>query len=121
VSISAPRTLNQCSYLGEKKFGSGIVLLPVGHKLLYSSRLLKICNLYGPHKRGDVCVFMKDDGLLLISLLYLWEFSRLSTIRNVDTIAFINDGQVQEKGSHQSLMSKPESAYAQFVSIHQQK
>lgn len=46
---------------------------------------------------------------------------RLSTIRNVDTIAFINDGQVQEKGSHQSLMSKPESAYAQFVSIHQQK
>ncbi|CAK9214067.1 unnamed protein product [Sphagnum troendelagicum] len=46
---------------------------------------------------------------------------RLSTIRNVDTIAFISDGQVQEKGSHESLMSKPESAYAQFVSIHQQK
>ena len=40
---------------------------------------------------------------------------RLSTVRNADRIAFINDGQVLELGSHEELMNLKSGIYKQFV------
>ncbi|MXW52912.1 MAG: ABC transporter ATP-binding protein [Gammaproteobacteria bacterium] len=40
---------------------------------------------------------------------------RLSTIRNADNIAFLEEGVVVETGSHEELMSRPEGRYRAFV------
>ncbi|HAB35112.1 MAG TPA: multidrug ABC transporter ATP-binding protein, partial [Cryomorphaceae bacterium] len=40
---------------------------------------------------------------------------RLSTVRNADKIAFLQDGAVQEWGSHEELMALPHGKYRQFV------
>ena len=40
---------------------------------------------------------------------------RLSTIRNADQIAFLEDGRIQEMGNHEALMAIPEGRYRQFV------
>ncbi|OVA02909.1 ABC transporter [Macleaya cordata] len=42
---------------------------------------------------------------------------RLSTIRNADMIAVVQDGRIVETGSHELLMSNSKSAYASFVQI----
>ena len=39
---------------------------------------------------------------------------RLSTIRNADQIAFLEDGVIKELGSHQQLLAQ-NGAYAEFV------
>ena len=40
---------------------------------------------------------------------------RLSTIRNADQIAFLEDGEIRELGDHASLMSIPEGRYRRYV------
>jgi len=40
---------------------------------------------------------------------------RLSTIRNADQIAFLEDGRIVEMGDHDTLMAKPEGRYRHFV------
>lgn len=40
---------------------------------------------------------------------------RLSTIRNADNIAFLEDGRIVEFGSHDELMSRPQGRYRTFV------
>lgn len=42
---------------------------------------------------------------------------RLSTIRDVDTIAVVEKGQIVEQGSHQELMAKAGGAYATLVKL----
>jgi len=44
---------------------------------------------------------------------------RLSTIRRADRIVFLQDGRVLEVGGHDELMSKPASAYRNFVELQQ--
>ena len=41
---------------------------------------------------------------------------RLSTIRSADQIAFLEDGRIVEHGTHNELMSQPQSRYRRFVS-----
>ena len=40
---------------------------------------------------------------------------RLSTIRSADQIAFLEDGRIVERGTHDELMSQPQSRYRRFV------
>ena len=40
---------------------------------------------------------------------------RLSTIRNADQIAFLEEGQIAEAGSHDALMAIPDGRYRRFV------
>ena len=40
---------------------------------------------------------------------------RLSTIRNADQIAFLEDGEIRELGDHASLMSIPDGRYGRYV------
>ncbi|MDE0177556.1 MAG: ATP-binding cassette domain-containing protein, partial [Gammaproteobacteria bacterium] len=40
---------------------------------------------------------------------------RLSTIRNADQIAFLEDGIIAETGSHDELMDREQGAYRRFV------
>ena len=40
---------------------------------------------------------------------------RLSTIRNADQIAFLEDGEIRELGDHASLMSIPDGRYRRYV------
>ena len=40
---------------------------------------------------------------------------RLSTIRNADQIAFLDDGRIVEAGSHDALMAIPDGRYRRFV------
>jgi len=40
---------------------------------------------------------------------------RLSTIRNADQIAFLEDGRIAETGDHDELMAKPDGRYRSFV------
>ncbi len=42
---------------------------------------------------------------------------RLSTIRRADRIVFLEDGRIRDVGSHDELMSKPDSAYREFVDL----
>ncbi|KVH95222.1 AAA+ ATPase domain-containing protein [Cynara cardunculus var. scolymus] len=42
---------------------------------------------------------------------------RLSTIRNADTIAVVQHGKIVETGSHDELMSRPDSAYSSLVQL----
>jgi len=44
---------------------------------------------------------------------------RLSTIRNANSIAVIQEGAVVEEGSHDSLLDKPDGAYALLVRVQQ--
>jgi ABC-type multidrug transport system fused ATPase/permease subunit len=42
---------------------------------------------------------------------------RLSSIRNADSIAFLEDGRILEQGSHDELMARPGGAYRRFVDL----
>lgn len=42
---------------------------------------------------------------------------RLSTIRNADEIAVVQDGNIIETGNHEELISNPNSAYASIVQL----
>lgn len=42
---------------------------------------------------------------------------RLSTIRNADVIAVVQDGTIVETGNHDELISNPNSAYASLVQL----
>ncbi|KAK6140834.1 hypothetical protein DH2020_025428 [Rehmannia glutinosa] len=42
---------------------------------------------------------------------------RLSTIRNADMIVVVQNGAIAETGSHEELISRPNSAYASFVQL----
>lgn len=44
---------------------------------------------------------------------------RLSTIRNADIIAVVQDGAIVETGSHEDLISRPDSAYSSLVRLHE--
>ncbi|XP_057424427.1 ABC transporter B family member 13-like [Lotus japonicus] len=46
---------------------------------------------------------------------------RLSTVRDADSIAVLQQGRVAEMGSHEKLMAKPGSIYKQLVSLQQEK
>ncbi|KAA8537503.1 hypothetical protein F0562_027111 [Nyssa sinensis] len=46
---------------------------------------------------------------------------RLSTIQDADSIAVLQQGQVVEIGSHEHLISRPESIYKQLVSLQQER
>ena len=46
---------------------------------------------------------------------------RLSTVRDADSIAVLQNGRVAEVGSHERLISKPGSIYKQLVSLQQEK
>ena len=52
--------------------------------------------------------------MILLSLTIL---HRLSTIRNADVIAYVRDGKVQEKGSHEELMELG-GEYASLIKMH---
>ena len=42
---------------------------------------------------------------------------RLSTIRHADRIVFLEEGEIRDLGSHEELMSRPHSAYRDFVEL----
>jgi len=42
---------------------------------------------------------------------------RLSTVRDADTIHFVEGGRILESGSHADLMARPNGAYRRFVSL----
>lgn len=44
---------------------------------------------------------------------------RLSTIRNADSIAVLQDGRILEQGSHDILMQRPRGAYRALVNQQQ--
>lgn len=46
---------------------------------------------------------------------------RLSTIRNADSIAVIQDGTIIEEGTHNDLVARPDGAYAGLVRLQQQR
>jgi ABC-type multidrug transport system fused ATPase/permease subunit len=42
---------------------------------------------------------------------------RLSTVRTADQIAFVEEGRIVERGSHDELMARPEGAYRRYVEL----
>lgn len=62
---------------------------------------------------------MNNLGLssLFSTPLLLLLSARLSTIRNADRIAVIDNGKVREIGSHDELMSKPDGRYRRLQEL----
>ena len=52
------------------------------------------------------------EGRLVIVIAH-----RLSTIRRADRIVFLEDGEVRDVGSHDTLMADPNSAYRHFIEL----
>lgn len=52
-----------------------------------------------------------DDRLVVVIA------HRLSTIRQADLIVFIEDGEIQETGTHDELMARETSAYREYVNL----
>lgn len=44
---------------------------------------------------------------------------RLSTIRNANSIAVIQEGAIIEEGTHNDLINNPDGAYSRLVSMQQ--
>lgn len=44
---------------------------------------------------------------------------RLSTIKNADVIAVVQEGRIVEQGNHQSLMTQPTGSYRALVRLQQ--
>ena len=57
---------------------------------------------------GNIADWGSDRVVLVIT-------HRLSTIRSADQIAFLEDGRIVERGTHDELMSQPQSRYRRFV------
>ena len=53
-----------------------------------------------------------SEGRLVVVIAH-----RLSTIRRADRIVFLEDGEVKDVGSHDELMSDPDSRYRRFVEL----
>ena len=45
---------------------------------------------------------------------------RLSTIMQADRIVFLEDGKIQEEGTHDALMAKDNGRYKRFVDLQSQ-
>lgn len=54
---------------------------------------------------------------VIVGLTIVVVAHRLSTVRNVDTIAVVQNGAIVETGSHEELISTPNSAYASLVQL----
>ena len=57
---------------------------------------------------GNLAEWGADKVVFLIT-------HRLSTIRNADQIAFLDEGRIVENGSHDELMARPNGRYRSFV------
>ena len=57
---------------------------------------------------GNLAEWGADKVVFLIT-------HRLSTIRNADQIAFLDEGRIVENGSHDELMARPNGSYRSFV------
>ena len=57
---------------------------------------------------GNLAAWGRDRIVFLIT-------HRLSTIRNADQIAFLEDGRIVELGSHEALIGRPHGRYRAFV------
>jgi ABC-type multidrug transport system fused ATPase/permease subunit len=53
---------------------------------------------------------MKDRTTIIIA-------HRLATIRNVDTIYVLKDGEIAESGNHEELILREEGIYANLVKL----
>jgi len=42
---------------------------------------------------------------------------RLSTIRKADRIVFLENGEIKDVGSHETLMENPDGPYHEFVQL----
>ena len=62
--------------------------------------------------QAALAVIMRDRTTIMVA-------HRLSTIRNADSIAVVQQGKLLELGTHEALMARPGGAYASLVR-HQQ-
>jgi ABC-type multidrug transport system fused ATPase/permease subunit len=67
-----------------------------------------------PHTENQLVLALQSaaQGRLVIVIAH-----RLSTIRRADKIIFLDDGRIQDVGSHEELMTKPDGSYRQFVEL----
>jgi len=109
----------------ETKLGTGSSKLSVGQKqrisiargLLRESKILILdepTSALDPETEKFLVKALHEaakDRLVIIIA------HRLSTIRQADTIVFLKDGEVREKGSHDELMDIADGHYREFVDL----
>ena len=67
-----------------------------------------------PHTEGRLVQALQAaaKGRLVIVIAH-----RLSTIRKADRIVFLENGEIKDVGSHETLMENPDGPYHEFVEL----
>jgi ATP-binding cassette subfamily B (MDR/TAP) protein 1 len=108
---------------GAMQVGEGAIQLSGGQKqrvaiaraILKDPKILLLDEATSALDAGSERLVQDALDKLMVGRTTIVVAHRLSTIRNADTIAVVQQGQVVEQGSHDQLMQVPFGAYASLV------
>ncbi|KAL8144526.1 hypothetical protein V2J09_017558 [Rumex salicifolius] len=89
--------------------------IAIARAMLKNPKILLLDEATSALDSGSESIVQEALDRLMVGRTTVVVAHRLSTIRNVDKIAVLNQGQLVETGTHEELISKPGGAYASLI------
>ncbi|KAF7819699.1 ABC transporter B family member 19 [Senna tora] len=89
--------------------------IAIARAMLKNPKILLLDEATSALDAGSESIVQEALDRLMVGRTTVVVAHRLSTIRNVDSIAVIQQGQVVETGTHEELISKPGGTYASLI------